>query len=97
LLRAALKNCGYVFPSRKIIINLAPADRKKEGSAFDLPICLGLLANLDIFPYEKLQDYLFLEELALDGRLKCGKGILSSTVLAREKGFKGIVIPKENE
>ncbi len=95
--RAALKNCGYVFPSRKIIINLAPADRKKEGSAFDLPICLGLLAHLDIFPYEKLQDYLFLGELALDGRLKSGRGILSSTVLAREKGFKGIVIPKENE
>jgi len=95
--RAALKNCGYIFPSRKIIINLAPADRKKEGSAFDLPICVGLLAHLEIFPYEKLQDYLFLGELALDGRLKSGRGILSSTVLARKKGFKGIVIPKENE
>jgi magnesium chelatase family protein len=95
--RAALKNCGYKFPSRKIITNLAPADRRKEGSAFDLPISLGLLAHLDLFPHENLRNYLFLGELALDGRLKPGKGILSSTVLAREKGFKGIIIPKENE
>jgi len=95
--RAALKNCGYKFPSRKIIINLAPADRRKEGSAFDLPISLGLLAHLDLFPHENLGNYLFLGELALDGRLKPGKGILSSTVLAKEKGFKGIIVPKENE
>ncbi|UCE21819.1 MAG: YifB family Mg chelatase-like AAA ATPase [Candidatus Aminicenantes bacterium] len=95
--RAALKNCGYQFPSRKIIINLAPADRRKEGSAFDLPISLGLLAHLDLFPQENLRNYLFLGELALDGRLKPGKGILSSTVLAKEKGFRGIVVPKENE
>jgi magnesium chelatase family protein len=95
--KAALKNCGYEFPSRKITINLAPADRRKEGSAFDLPISLGLLAHLDLFPFERLGDYLFLGELALDGRLKPVKGILSSTVLAKRKGFKGIVIPKENE
>jgi len=95
--RAALKNCGYKFPSRKITINLAPADRRKEGSSFDLPISLGLLAHLDLFPIERLRDYLFLGELALDGILKSGKGILSSAVLARKKGFKGIVIPKENE
>lgn len=95
--RAALKNCGYNFPSRKIIINLAPADRRKEGSSFDLPISLGLLAHLDIFPEENLRDYLFLGELALDGRLKPGKGILSSTVLAQKAGFKGIIVPKENE
>ena len=95
--KAAIKNCGYEFPSRKITINLAPADRRKEGSAFDLPISLGLLAHLDLFPLERLGDYLFLGELALDGRLKPVKGILSSTVLAKSKGFKGIVIPKENE
>lgn len=95
--KAALKNCGYNFPSRKVIINLAPADRRKEGSSFDLPIALGLLAHLDIFPLERLQDYLFLGELTLDGRLKSGKGILSSTVLAEDRAFKGIVIPKDNE
>jgi magnesium chelatase family protein len=95
--RAALKNCGYDFPSRKILINLAPADRRKEGSAFDLPIALGLLAHLDLFCLERLNDYLFLSELALDGRLKPAKGILASTVLAKEAGFKGIVVSKKNE
>ncbi len=95
--RAALKNCGYKFPSRKITINLAPAYRRKEGSAFDLPIALGLLAHLELFPWERLNEYLFLGELALDGRLKPGRGILSSTVLAKRMGFKGIVVPKENE
>lgn len=95
--KAALKNCGYEFPSRRIIINLAPADRKKEGSAYDLPISLGLLAQLELFPLSRLKDYLFLGELALDGSLKPVKGILASTVLAREKGFKGVVIPKGNE
>jgi len=95
--KAALKNCGYKFPSRKVIINLAPADRRKEGSSFDLPIALGLLAHLNISPLDRLQDYLFLGELALDGRIKSGRGILSSTVLAKSLGFKGIVIPKDNE
>jgi magnesium chelatase family protein len=95
--KAALKNCGYEFPSRKVIINLAPADRRKEGSSFDLPIALGLLAHLDIFPLDRLQDYLFLGELALDGRLKSGKGILSATVLAKKLAFTGIVIPRDNE
>jgi len=95
--RAAMKNCGYDFPRRRIIINLAPADRKKEGSAFDLPIALGILAHLELFPRERLGDYLFLGELALDGRLKPVKGVLSAAVLAREKGFQGIVIPVENE
>jgi magnesium chelatase family protein len=95
-IRAALKNCGYGFPPRRIIVNLAPADRKKEGSAYDLPISLGILASYDLFPKESLDDLLFLGELALDGKLKPVKGILSSTVLAKEKGFKGVVIPEEN-
>jgi magnesium chelatase family protein len=95
-IRAALKNCGYGFPPRKIIVNLAPADRKKEGSSYDLPISLGILASYDLFSRERLCDYLFLGELALDGRLKPVKGVLSSAVLAKEMGFKGIVIPREN-
>lgn len=95
-IRAALKNCGYGFPPRKIIVNLAPADRKKEGSAYDLPISLGILASLDLFPRESLKEYLFLGELALDGKLKPVKGVLSSTVLAHRMGFKGVVIPGEN-
>jgi magnesium chelatase family protein len=95
-IRAALKNCGYGFPPRKIVVNLAPADRKKEGSAYDLPISLGILASYDLFPEDSISDYMFLGELALDGGLKPVKGVLSSTVLAKELGFKGIVIPKEN-
>ena len=95
--RAALKNCGYKISSKKIIINLAPADRKKEGSAFDLPIALGLLGELELFPVKRLKDYLFLGELALDGRLKSGKGLLAAAVLARNRGYKGIVIPAPNE
>jgi len=86
--RAALKNCGYEFPSRKIILNLAPADRRKEGSAFDLPISLGLLAHLELFPRENLNEYMFLGELALDGKLKPVKGVLSSTVLAKNQASK---------
>ncbi len=95
--KAALKNCGYKFPSRKIIINLAPADIKKEGSSFDLPICLGLLAHLDLFPPDRLCQFLFLGEVALDGSLKPAKGVLSAAVLAQKKGFNGIVVPKDNE
>lgn len=95
--RAALKNCGYKLPSVKIIVNLAPADRKKEGSAFDLPISVGLLAYMGVLPEEYLEKYLFLGELALDGRLKPVRGGLAAAVLAEEKGFKGIVLPRNNE
>ncbi|MFW6140337.1 MAG: YifB family Mg chelatase-like AAA ATPase [Acidobacteriota bacterium] len=95
--KTALKNCGYPVTRRKIIVNLAPADRKKEGSAFDLPIALGLLAHQEVFPSENLKDFLFSGELALDGKLKSGHGILPAAVLAQKKGFKGIVIPKANE
>ncbi|MFQ6081739.1 MAG: YifB family Mg chelatase-like AAA ATPase [Candidatus Aminicenantia bacterium] len=95
--RAALKNCGYQFPIRKITVNLAPADKKKEGSSFDLPIALGILANSNLFPMGNVNNFLFLGELTLDGRLKPVKGVLSSAVLAQQKQFKGIVIPKENE
>ena len=95
--RAALRNCGYDVRSRKVTINLAPADRRKEGSAFDLPISLGFLAHQGLFPQDRLADYLFLGELALDGTLKPGRGTLAAAVLAQERGFRGIVVPKDNE
>ena len=94
--KAALKNCGYDFPPRKATINLAPADRRKEGPAFDLPIALGHLAYLGIISPESFRDHLFLGELALDGRLKPVKGVLSAALLAEKKGFKGIVVPRDN-
>src|SRR5512147_3289251 len=68
--RAALKNCGWDMESRRVTINLAPADRRKEGSAFDLPIALGFLAYMEVVPPDRLDKYLFIGELALDGRLK---------------------------
>lgn len=95
--RAALKNCGYEFPSRKLTINLAPADRRKEGSAFDLPISLGLLAFLEVIPADGFGDILFLGEVALDGRLKPCRGVLPAALLAQKLGFRAIVVPKENE
>ncbi len=95
--KAALKNCGYDVPPRKVTINLAPADRRKEGAAFDLPIALGHLAYLGVIGLENAGELLFMGELALDGRLKPVKGVLSAALLARKKGFKGIVVPKSNE
>jgi magnesium chelatase family protein len=94
--RAALKNCGYDLESKRITINLAPADRRKEGSAFDLPIALGFLAFLEVVPPERLRDYLFAGELALDGRLKPVRGALPIALMARRNGFRGVVVPWAN-
>ncbi len=94
--RTALKNCGYDMESKRITINLAPADRRKEGSAFDLPIALGFLAYLEVIPAARLRDYLFAGELALDGRLKPVRGALPVALLAKKAGFPGIVIPGAN-
>ena len=94
--RAALKNCGYDMESKRITINLAPADRRKEGSAFDLPIALGFLAYLEVVPAARLRDYLFAGELALDGRLKPVRGVLPIALLAKKAGFSGIVVPGAN-
>ena len=94
--RAALKNCGYDLESKRITVNLAPADRRKEGSAFDLPIALGFLAFLDVVPPERLRDYLFVGELALDGRLKPVRGALPIALMARRTGFRGVVVPGAN-
>jgi len=94
--KAALKNCGYDFPPRRVTVNLAPADRRKEGPAFDLPIALGHLAYLEIVPAEKTGSLMFLGELALGGRLKPVKGVLSSALEARRRGLAGIVVPGAN-
>jgi magnesium chelatase family protein len=94
--RAALKNCGYDLESKRVTINLAPADRRKEGSAFDLPIALGFLAYLGVAPAARLGEYLFAGELALDGRLKPVRGALPIALMARERGFQGLVLPAAN-
>jgi magnesium chelatase family protein len=96
-IRSALRNSGYDFPSRKVTINLAPADTRKEGSAFDLPIAIALLgANGQIRDRDRMRHYLVLGELALDGRVKGIKGALPSALLARTEKYAGIVVPTEN-
>jgi magnesium chelatase family protein len=93
--RAAIKNSGFSLPSRKIIINLAPADIKKEGPDFDLPIAVGILASLGYIRLDSLEHYVFLGELALDGSLRRAKGVLSAALAAKEKTLS-LVIPKSN-
>ena len=93
--KAAIKNCGYDFPSRRITVNLAPADIKKEGTAFDLPMAIGILAATDTVQKEKLNDYFVLGELSLDGKVKPVKGTLPIAVAVRDAGFRGILLPRE--
>ncbi|MBU5637992.1 YifB family Mg chelatase-like AAA ATPase [Geomonas sp. Red69] len=94
--KAALKNSGYDFPNRKITVNLAPADVKKEGASFDLPISIGILAATGAVKEDQLRRYILLGELSLDGGVKPVRGCLSVAVAAREAGLAGIIIPAEN-
>ena len=94
--RSAIKNSGYEFPARRITVNLAPADVKKEGSAYDLPIALGILAAEGWLTKEQLESHAILGELSLDGRVKPVHGALPLAVMAKEKGLKGLIVPTEN-
>ncbi len=94
--KSAIKNTGYDFPSQKITVNLAPADIKKEGAAFDLPIALGILIASDTILGNKAKDYLIVGELSLDGRIKSIHGGLSLAVATRDLKLKGIIVPKDN-
>ncbi|MCF8721067.1 YifB family Mg chelatase-like AAA ATPase [Nitrospina gracilis] len=93
---AAIRNTQLEFPVRRITVNLAPADIKKEGSAFDLPIALGILAADGIVKPDHLHRYLILGELSLDGRVKPIKGTLSIAAQAKKAGVEGILLPKAN-
>ncbi|MCG6915687.1 YifB family Mg chelatase-like AAA ATPase [bacterium BMS3Abin03] len=92
----AIKNSGYKFPIKRITINLAPADIKKEGSAFDLPIAVGILSANEIITGNQLDETIFLGELSLDGKLRHVKGALPITVEARNKGIKRVVLPVDS-
>lgn len=94
--RAAIRNSGYGFPEDRITVNLAPADIKKDGTGFDLPMALGILSAMGILPPETVTPYLFFGELSLDGRLKPVKGSLPMAMAARDAGFKGVVVPFDN-
>lgn len=93
---AALQNNGYRIPGKKITINMAPADLRKEGSAYDLTLAIGILAASDQIKAENLEDYLIMGELSLDGSLQSFKGALPIAVKAREEGFKGFILPIQN-
>ena len=95
--KAAIKNCGVEFPSRKILVNLSPADKKKEGTFFDLPIAVGILYAIEkIINTESLEDTCFLGELSLDGKINRINGVLPMCIEAVNLGIKRVVIPKEN-
>jgi len=94
--KAALKNCGYVFPRERVTVNLAPADVRKTGAGFDLPMAIGLLAAQGIIGPELLLDYMLLGELSLDGRLCPINGALSLAMAAKKERLKGIILPQAN-
>jgi len=95
-IEAALRNIGYKFPRQKIIINMAPADIRKEGSAYDLPIAIGLLAASEQLVTDVLDKYIIMGELSLDGSLQPIKGALPIAIEARDNGFKGFILPAVN-
>ncbi len=94
--KTAIKNCGFKFPDQKITANLAPADIKKEGTGLDLPIALSILCASRTVPEERINRYILCGELSLDGAIRKAKGILPMALMARERGFSGIICPKEN-
>ena len=94
--KAAIKNCGYEFPNRRITVNLAPADVKKEGTGYDLPIALCILAAAEILDSRLLDRYGVIGELSLDGGVRPARGILPMALSARQAGLAGILVPSAN-
>jgi magnesium chelatase family protein len=94
--KTAIKNSDFMFPMRRIIINLTPADLRKEGPIYDLPIAVGILASSEQIPMESLDETLFLGELSLDGTLRAVAGVLAIAAAAKSLGIKNLVIPADN-
>ena len=94
-MRAAIKNCGYKFPVSKITVNLAPADRKKEGSLYDLPVLLAILKASGQLK-SNIENNIFIGAVALDGMIRAVNGVLALTITAKENGFEEIFVPAEN-
>ena len=93
---SALQVNGYKFPTKQIVVNMAPADIRKEGSSYDLPLAIGILASAGDILTDKLSHYLIIGELSLDGSLQPIKGALPIAISARAQGFKGFILPKQN-
>lgn len=94
--KAAIKNSEIEFPSRKILVNLAPANTKKEGSLFDLPIAIGILIATEVIENANINNYIFIGELSLNGKLNKVKGILPMCIEASRLGIKNVILPEEN-
>ncbi|HAF30188.1 MAG TPA: magnesium chelatase [Bacteroidales bacterium] len=93
---SALRTNGHKVPGKKIVINMAPADIRKEGSAYDLPLAIGILGASEQIKSEEIGKYLIMGELSLDGGVQKIKGVLPIAIQARKEGFKGFILPKEN-
>ena len=93
---SALRTNGYKVPGKKIVINMAPADIRKEGSAYDLPLAIGILAASEQIKSDEVHEYVIMGELSLDGGLQKIKGVLPIAIQARKEGFKGFILPREN-
>lgn len=93
---SAISNSGYAYPEMRVIVNLAPADIKKEGTVYDLPIALGILAARGIFPLRAAEDYVIIGELALDGSVRAVTGVLPMVINAYERGFRHFMLPLAN-
>ena len=93
---SALQVSGYTFPRNRIVINMAPADIRKEGSSYDLPLAIGILAAAEQLEPSRLEQFMMMGELSLDGTLQPIKGALPIAIKAREAGFKGFIVPKQN-
>lgn len=93
---SALTTTGYKWPGKRIVINMAPADVRKEGSAYDLPIAIGVMAASEQVQTDLLEQYMIMGELSLDGNVKPIRGALPIAINARESGFKGLILPVEN-
>ena len=94
--KAALQEVGCKVPVSDILVNMAPADIRKEGSAYDLPLAIGIMASTGCLPADHLEEYLLMGELSLDGHLQPIRGALPIAIKARELGFKGMVVPRQN-
>lgn len=94
--KSAIKNSGYSFPSKKVVINLAPADLKKAGTSFDLPIAVGILTEEEVMDSEETKDYAFIGELSLDGTLRGVNGVLPLVLGLKEAGVKNVIVPDVN-
>lgn len=95
--RTAIRNAGYTIPPKRIVVNLSPANVRKRGTAFDLPIAVAILAALGVIPVKHLQETLFIGELGLNGEIRPVDGILSVTYAAEKHHLKYVVLPKQNE